>query len=107
MRLIDADKVIERINGTGYAEQTKSNLRFMVDMQSTIDAVERSEYEKMKDLAEQYKFERDVLEESQRNKVEVVRCKDCINWDKNGFCGITGRKEPESHYCSYGERKEE
>lgn len=35
-RLIDADKVIERINGTGYAEQIKSNLRFMVDMQPTI-----------------------------------------------------------------------
>ena len=47
MRLIDADKLIERINGTGYAEQIKSNLRFIVDIQPTIDAV------------------------------EVVRCKDC------------------------------
>lgn len=37
MRLINADKLIERINGTGYDEQIKSNLRFMVDMQSTIE----------------------------------------------------------------------
>jgi hypothetical protein len=40
---------------------------------------------------------------------ELIRCKNCKYWNitSDGFCGITGREEPESHYCSYGERKDE
>ena len=78
MRLIDADKVIERINGTGYAEQTKSNLRFMVDMQPTIDAV------------------------------EVVRCGECKHMIADGRCmefADDGIRPSVTDFCSYGERK--
>lgn len=111
MRLIDAEKLIERINGTGYVEQIKSNLQFMVDMQPTIDAVERIEYEKMEDLCEQYRYERDVLEEKQRNRVEVVRCKDCKFSDSceqvvDMYDGMEFHSNSIYH-CSYGERRDE
>lgn len=83
----------------------------------TIDAVSKEDYDKLKDLCEQYKYERDVLEDVQRNKVEVVRCKDCKHRD-NCYKEIAIRrydKDIECHYptfeklafCSFGERKEE
>ena len=40
MRLIDADKMHEQIEGTGYHEVVKSNMHFMVRQCPTIDAVE-------------------------------------------------------------------
>ena len=38
--------------------------------------------------------------------VEVVRCKDCIYWDKE-FCMISGIDRVETDYCSQGQRKED
>lgn len=62
----------------------------------------------MMTLYEFFKEEAEIMGKYANGElVEVVRCKDCIDWDKEGFCGITGREEPESHYCSYGERREE
>ena len=89
MRLIDADKLIERINNAErissipYAEQMKSNLLFLAKTQPTIDAV------------------------------EVVRCKDCKYGEVDDeafpwqyFCGYTGDNwNDENHFCGYGERK--
>lgn len=86
-----------------------------------IDAVERSEYEKMKDLCEQYRYERDVLEEKQRNRGEVVQCENCKFFEPdlyptafvgNGICfnrhwtvDNVGHEVRRFDYCSYGERK--
>ena len=109
-RLIDADALQKE-----YQKEHGKRL-LLIDVAPTIDAVERSEYEKMKDLAEQYKFERYVLEESQRNKVEVVRCKDCKHWKGNDepiawndgkiFIKVPCETKP-TDFCSMGERKED
>lgn len=47
------------------------------------------------------------------NVVEVVRCKDCIYWDKRtvnnkGFiiCAASGMEIHTEDFCSYGERRE-
>ena len=54
MRLIDADKLIERINGTGYVEQIKSNFLFIANMLPTVDAVEvvRSKWVEAEDIGD-------------------------------------------------------
>lgn len=48
--------------------------------------------------------------ESHRNRVEIVRCKDC-KWFGNVGCAIDikdGTDEPmENDFCSYGERKDD
>ncbi len=36
---------------------------------------------------------------------ELVHCKECVERDKNGYCGITGGRMPDLHFCSYGERR--
>lgn len=86
MRLIDADKLIERINNAErissipYAEQMKSNLLFLAKTQQTIDAV------------------------------EVVRCENCRYFATNyavPHCGRTLIGMKKFDFCSYGERKEE
>lgn len=106
MRLIDADALQKE-----YMTYNDGKRLMLIDVAPTIGAAERSEYEKMKDLAEQYKYERDVLEESQRNKVEVVRCKDCKHWDitSDGFgeCNVMEKQFLGDEYCSFGERKED
>lgn len=121
---IDAimDESIHEGRPSVYAQKILS----LPSAQPTIDAVSKEEYDKLKDLCEQYKYERDVLEDVQRNKVEVVRCKDCKWWESLekghpvGYCnackhgykssswdiGIyrTTRKD---FFCADGERKEE
>ena len=89
MRLIDAEKLIERINGTAYHEQIKSNFLFIANMLPTVDAV------------------------------EVVRCKDCKYAEEektehpygvlcnHATVGGYGDVFDFMHYCSYGERKDE
>lgn len=96
MRLIDADALLEGIaelkqspwfnDKYGYADR-KEAVETIEDLcikkEPTVDAVERIEYEKMKDLAEQYKFEyecifeayKEVLNEVLPNRVEAVRSK--------------------------------
>lgn len=39
--------------------------------------------------------------------VEVVRCKDCENCNKNSFCSIIDKYVTANGYCSNGERKGE
>lgn len=47
------------------------------------------------------------------NLVEVVRCKDCKEYDTSccangfGFCGNNGYGVMDEHFCSYGKRKVE
>ena len=88
----------------------------IINEQPTIDAVERTEYEKMKDLAEQYKFEyecifedyKDIINNVLPNRVEVVRCENCKYYVTNyavPYCGRTLIGMKKSDYCSFGERK--
>lgn len=51
--------------------------------------------------------------ENKADVVEVVRCKDCIYWDKRtvnnkGFiiCAASGMEIHTEDFCSYGERRE-
>lgn len=43
--------------------------------------------------------------------VEVVRCKDCQHFapfrEFDGFCKIGGMLNEQTHYCAYGERRED
>ena len=39
--------------------------------------------------------------------VEVVRCKECENCNKNSFCSIIDKYVTANGYCSSGERKGE
>ncbi len=47
--------------------------------------------------------------------IEVVRCKDCINWQKDWsvdlygshYCPNVDTRTMEDDYCSYGERKDD
>ena len=49
---------------------------------------------------------RKVLEDTPTsNFVEVVRCKDCTEWDKNECECSRWHGFREDDYCSYGERK--
>ena len=39
--------------------------------------------------------------------VEVVRCKDCVWWDKEvEWCNREWGRVKENHFCAYGERKD-
>ena len=76
-------------------------------------------YEQMKKLVAMYQDEivpglRKTIEEMERNRVEVVRCKDCIRWMKDvagctdfvGRCAYANYMIGATGYCLYGERKE-
>ena len=109
MRLIDAEKLIERINGTAYHEQIKSNFLFIANMLPTVDAVDR-------ELYEQCKFDKDIAEEQLK---KIVRCKDCKYAEEeqtehpdgvlcnHATVGGYGDVFDFMHYCRYGERKED
>ena len=89
MRPIDADRLIDEFEDTVGNHIARTRLKLQVQNQPTIDAV------------------------------EVVRCKDCVHWVKDGndsfgyamFCeadcslGGQGIKKPDD-FCSYGERKD-
>lgn len=108
MRLIDADKLCRELATVDerYESEVDWFIRIL-NAEPTVDAVSREKYEAREETRKiLVEFADDLLAEL-KERVEVVRCKDCIDWDKDGFCGITGREEPESHYCSYGERKNE
>lgn len=50
-----------------------------------------------------------AMQEQSVDAVEVVRCKDCKEWeyDENfsGWCNMWRRRTHGNHFCSYGERK--
>lgn len=118
MRLIDADKLALKLRYMGYMDEHEE-VQEVIDEAPTIDAVERIEYEKIKDLAEQYKFEyeclfedyKDIINNVLPNRVEVVRCKDCTQFrikGKDYGCCLEGCGTVMVYgYCAYGERREE
>lgn len=51
----------------------------------------------------------DSIWEAINNKVQVVRCKDCVNYSSgySGWhCYLDGRQTQENDFCSWGERRE-
>ena len=84
-RLIDADVLDYYLKGMGFRHtQDKGNMFLLIAAQPTVDAV------------------------------EVVRCKDCVNYCgfehcKNGICdvdSVSKRAVYPYDFCSYGERRE-
>ena len=80
-------------------------------------------YEQMKKIVAMYQDEivpgmRKTIEEIEKNRVEVVRCKDCKHYDNSEgifWChlnskfypgGFDWHSFPEDGFCSYGERKD-
>lgn len=127
MRLIDADALLEGIAelkqspwfndkyGYAYRKDAVESIEYLcIKKEPTIDAVSKEKYEASvearKILAE---FADDLLAEL-KERVEVVRCKDCKHWcneiDEHTYecCtrAIVNRFKPDD-FCSYGERKEE
>lgn len=128
MRLIDADALLEGIAelkqspwfndkyGYAYRKDAVESIEYLcIKKEPTVDAVSREKYEASvearKILAE---FADDLLAEL-KERVEVVRCKDCKYSSPNGKYGCNlitddGSREMGllgDDYCSFGERKEE
>lgn len=64
------------------------------------------------DLPYKASVKRVLMQAPTADVVEVVRCKDCIHFDKSGACNHFGYYTyvpdvDEDDYCSYGERGEE
>ena len=51
---------------------------------------------------------REVINRFAENRVKVVRCKDCKNYEDGmvGWCWETDRGVAEDFFCAYGERRE-
>lgn len=121
MRLIDADKLLEGIaelkqspwfnDKYGYADR-KEAVETIEDLcikkEPTIDAVSREKYEAREETRKiLVEFADDLLAEL-KERVEVVRCKDCKYEYVDGKCPLrTWFTHVDDDYCSYGERKEE
>lgn len=58
----------------------------------------------------QLKSTREVIDRFARDRVNVVRCKDCRFWKNEHLCLVMSRygsiDTKAEHYCSWGERRE-
>ena len=65
------------------------------------------EIQKMQDI-EQAQIEKAFELGREDAKAEIVRCKDCIEWDSDSeWCNRHGGTMQEDDYCSRAERKDE
>ena len=54
-----------------------------------------------------------IIEAPTIDAVQVVRCKDCVNFERDDaegiedWCAVTGARTAEDGYCAWGERKAE
>lgn len=119
MRLIDADELKERlkeycIDGDKGIEEYYEIMGIddCIDNAPTVDAVSREKYEAREESRKiLVKFADDLLAEL-KERVEVVRCKDCKHRDpedKKCDCGMwhIPYVTKDDDFCSYGERKKE
>lgn len=116
MRLIDADSLYERLK----ADEERAMGR-VIDTPSSFPngAVNLSAIKYMAQLSERTRFKEIVYDAPTIDAVEVVRCKDCENWDTEWqpvlcksnrvvhYCPILDRVTAEDMFCAYGERKSE
>lgn len=119
MRLIDVDKLLEDIaelkqspwynDKHGYADRKEAveAVRYLcIKKAPTVDAVSREKYEASQAVRKiLVEFADDLLAEL-KERVEVVRCKDCKYVKDTRGCSMKGFIHADS-YCSYGERREE
>lgn len=70
--------------------------------------------EEIEELEGSYGYMFDAIADMVKDSdlVEVVRCKDCINWfqereDESGWCGMNDDYTPPGWFCADGERKNE
>lgn len=101
---MNREEAIYRLKNAAWLGTNKDREEIEQAVDMAVEAL--CEYEKMKDLCEQYRYERDVLEEKQRNRDEVVHCRDCKRRDTM-ICPIWHQKLSDDDCCSYGERREE
>ena len=106
MRLIDADKLHYTIDINAYRHTYIDQIHAIIDDAPTIDAVPQEQYDKMCHCNVQL----GALIADLKNRVEVVRCKDC-KWYGHLGCAIRivddSDKPSDNDYCSFGERSEE
>lgn len=99
MRLIDADALLEVLNKKSVP--FNANVNDAILTAPTVDAVSREKYEASKEARHiLVEFADDLLAEL-KERVEVVRCKDCKEYK---YCYLLPNDDD---YCSKGERKEE
>ena len=131
MRLIDVDKLLEDIaelkqspwynNEYGYVDRKEAleAVRYLcIKKAPIVDAVSREKYEASQAVRKiLVEFADDLLAEL-KERVEVVRCKDCESWQTDWkpkgcehedahFCEMIGRVVCADHYCGYAERKKD
>ena len=80
-----------------------------IDREALLDTLARN-WETITDIDDYYFF---VKEAPAADVVEVVRCKDCVYWEKGKdyepYCNHFGNMmadTTETDFCSYGERRE-
>lgn len=109
MKLIDADALLEVLNKKSVP--FNANVNDAILTAPTVDAVSREKYEASKEARHILVEFADDLLAKLKERVEVVRCKDCKHWkitsDGFGECNVMEKQFLGKEYCSFGERKEE
>ena len=84
-----------------------------ISSQAAIDALDkRFDDMLMKLTTEILQFRKDLRERIPSTQPEIIRCKDCKNWEQESICeGYCSEIEKdgfdEDHFCGYAERREE
>lgn len=119
MRLIDADKLALKLRYMGYMDEHEE-VQEVIDEAPTIDAVSKKKYEAREESRKiLVEFADDLLAEL-KERIEVVKCKDCKWWQKtDNYDGVFGCCEHiemlidkpifvnKDFFCADGERREE
>lgn len=114
MRLIDADKLALKLRYMGYMDEHEE-VQEVIDSAPTVDVVNKEKYETSQEVREiLVEFADDLLAEL-KERLEVVRCKDCKyskhlkQYPKVSTlkCTLTDAVYLADDFCSYGERKNE
>ena len=95
-----------------YADVPDTNVGDMISRQAAIDAVQKT-WISGTSLCKADEATDIINNLPSEDVVEVVRCKDCKNWEvgeDNGFycfeiCVLSGLNTTRDDYCSYGERR--
>ena len=121
-RLIDADELALKLRYMGYMDEHEE-VQEVIDSAPTVDVVSKEKYETSQEVRKiLVEFADDLLAEL-KERVEVVKCKDCkyftLNFVENvdgvplivahEICSFWGDgcKTSQEGFCSFGERKEE
>ena len=102
MRLIDADALMKKAKALAN-QKYKSGV-----LDLTVDDVSESFMNASGVLSTEWWCVEDMIETAPTiDAVEVVRCKDCIHYDFDMICNVTGTVCDNDDYCSRGGRRED